>query len=35
MTVERKLAGLLMQKISHRGYLKYYENLTNWLKHLE
>jgi hypothetical protein len=28
MTAERKLAGLLMQKISHRGYLKYYENLT-------
>jgi len=25
------LMGIFMPKFNHRGYLKYYENLTNWL----
>jgi hypothetical protein len=33
ISVEMKLVGILMQKISHHGDLKYYKTLTNWFKH--
>ena len=31
MTVERKMAGILMQKFNHHGDSKYHENLPYWL----
>jgi hypothetical protein len=35
MTIERKLAGIFMQKCSDHDNSKYYENLTNWLEEFE
>jgi hypothetical protein len=29
MNIERKLVGILMQKLNNRGEYKYYQNLTN------
>jgi len=34
MTVERKLAGILLPIFDYRGNSKYYENLTNWMNTL-